>query len=739
MASNNNELVFYQQWAVAGLQMDKYSTNPWCVDSKNLDIFSDSQSVKGTAWSTPTAIPEVDWIDEDERGRFRLYEDGRVYDTEEQVWYNHDFYDDNAEYLEWRDKNIYGTQEFWTPRKLFVKYDWDDWSEIVILTDNLKYYIPHDWLHFNMVLQNKDNSTSDAGVWDEGTSFYIKVWTSWTTWSFNVSSKIAWGRLKFNLWKPYNNTSFTNWEVSVTQSAYIYRNSPTEALKGWWSINKTILWKFTFDAGTNSYTITDWSANPDKWNITIDSTSWEIVIETFLSQYFWANMSWYEKWLHVWAKPDTNDAYLSFTWAYIKEYWDYLVPSEKEVMQIDDKYYVEIDDNEYQELEWLKQYDLDATGYWTLIWTWVFTIPEWKDIVAITKTFDYRLVFVNDDENEMWFVYLVPAGDDILTFQQAWEFPWLKFINAVMVNGYSYVIADERWVRGLYIFYNWQTKKIVGADNKYTEWESIIDWKQIYNFTWPMLNWRGHVVAPTVNWIYMYWENRYWQNVGSFILKVDWTITSMEAKNNQLKVIYTEWANNYYRIYQDDVNIKHYENDWSVTFPVQIGTHLLEKEIRDLELSYFLPNSSTSLDVYVSINDYYFWTFTIANWPTLVAWDTVKLKWAGNAELTFIEKDWNDYTFKLEGNMPYQTSNDKKITVWSTDYVYTNMTHFKKIWRCVLSNPQMKWWKNRIFKITAENELPIVRKMQIRIDGHTDTHNSPLLYSVRLLSSQNDR
>ena len=68
--ADNNSLVFYQQWAVAWLQMDKYSTNPWCVDSKNLDIFSDSQSVKGTAWSAATAIPPVDYIDVDEKGRF---------------------------------------------------------------------------------------------------------------------------------------------------------------------------------------------------------------------------------------------------------------------------------------------------------------------------------------------------------------------------------------------------------------------------------------------------------------------------------------------------------------------------------------------------------------------------------------------------------------------------------------------------------------------------------------------
>jgi hypothetical protein len=51
----------------------------------------------------------------------------------------------------------------------------------------------------------------------------------------------------------------------------------------------------------------------------------------------------------------------------------------------------------------------------------------------------------------------------------------------------------------------------------------------------------------------------------------------------------------------------------------------------------------------------------------------------------------------------------------------------------------MKEGKARIFKIATDNELPIVRKMQIRVDWHTDTHNSPLLYSIRLLSDQKDR
>ena len=740
--ADNNSLVFYQQWAVAWLQMDKYSTNPWCVDSKNLDIFSDTQSAKGTAWSAATAIPSVDYVDVDEKGRFYLYADWTVYDSVEQVTYNHDFYDDNAEYLDWRDKWISWVQGFWTPRKLFVKYDWDDWSEIVILTDNLKYYIPHDWLHFNMVLQNKDNSASDSWVGDTWTDFYIRVWSSWTAWSFNVSSSVAWGRVKFTFSKPWNSTSLSAWEISVSQSAYIYRNSPTEALKGWWSISTTRLCKFTFDSGTDSYTITEGSTNPDKWNVTIND-DWKLEIETFLSQYFWANMSWYDKWLQIAAKPDTNNGYAHIEGAYIKEYWDYLVPSEKEVMQLDDKYYVQIDENEFQELDWRKNYDVDAQWYWSLIWAWVFTIVEWQDIIAITKTFDYRLVFVNMDDYDVWRVYLVPAWDDILTFTQCWEFPWIKFINAVTVNGYSYVIAEERGIRWLYVFYNWQTKKIVGADTKYTEAESLMDGKEIYNFTWPMLNWRGHVVAPTKNWVYMYWENKRWQNVWSFILKVDWNITGLEVVNNNLKVIYTSWASSYYKIYQDDVISKNYESDWSITYPVQIWSHMFEKEVRDLEVSYSLPNSSTSMDVFVSVNDYYFWSF-LTSWVVTApdVWAKFKASWLSwNYWLEFVEKDWNWLTFKLTWDLPYQTANTKNLVSEdnSTTIAYTDFNHFKKIGTCSKTDPFMKEGKARIFKIATDNELPIVRKMQIRVDWHTDTHNSPLLYSIRLLSDQKDR
>ena len=422
-----------------------------------------------------------------------------------------------------------------------------------------------------------------------------------------------------------------------------------------------------------------------------------------------------------------------------------MLPWDKEFIKIDWTWYMFVpDQNLYEEIDFIKQYDASGNSYWTVITAWSFEVREWEQIAALTKTFDYRLAFVNKPSDNIGKVYLVPAWDDILNFQQCWDFPWLKFINAIMVNGYSYVIAEERGIRWLYVFYNWQTKKIVGADTKYTESESLMDGKEIYNFTWEMLNWRGHVVAPTVNGIYMYWENKRGQNVWSFILKVDWTINKMFVnENNQLRVEYTSWANSYYRLYQDDIVKKNYESDWSITYPVQIWSHMFEKEVRDLEVSYSLPNSSTSLDVYVSVNDYYFWSF-LTSWVSTApaVWAKFKASWLSwNYWLEFVEKDWNWLTFKLTWDLPYQTLNTKNLVSEDnqTTISYTDFNHFKKIGTCIKTDPFMKEGKARIFKIATDNELPIVRKMQIRVDWHTDTHNSPLLYSIRLLSDQKDR
>lgn len=67
------------------MQTDQYSSHPGCVESENLDIFSSSQSVQATARSEPIFVnPKV--VDTDERGRFELHTNGRVFDTKEKKY-----------------------------------------------------------------------------------------------------------------------------------------------------------------------------------------------------------------------------------------------------------------------------------------------------------------------------------------------------------------------------------------------------------------------------------------------------------------------------------------------------------------------------------------------------------------------------------------------------------------------------------------------------------------------------
>ena len=739
MASNNNELVFYQQWAVAGLQNDKYSTNPWCVDSKNLDIFSDNQSIKGTAWSEPTQIEPVEWIDEDERGRFRLYADGTVYDSVEDVTYNHTYYDAHAETINWKDWQWAIVHPFWTPRKLFVKYDEQgSWSVIVVITDTLKWYIPRQWISIDMTKLY----TGNAQFWDTDTTYYyhrIKYTSSSNRWWANVTTTYRTARTIFNLeWSYWN---FTDGKIEIAESSDLTYDPETKIIKSRPARAMREIGKFTQNDW--NITLTEWSQQPI-WTSTQAAWSAYINCEAYIS---WnistTDTSWWSG-IRIEAKSDDWNSYLYIQDAQVKDNWVYLKPLEnRQVIQIDDKWYMQVDTNEYEEIEWYKNYDNNGSEYWTLMTAGSFALPDWQDIAAIAKSFDYRLVFVNKVDYDIWMIYYVPAGDDILTFSQGWEYPWLKFINATMINWYAYIIAENRWIRGLYIFYNWQIKKIASSDIRYTEAMSLMDWKQIYDFTWPMFNWRGKVVAPTKTGIYMYWENKWGQNVGSFILKLaEWTVNKVDVVNGKLRVEYSIGDNNYYKEYQDDINIKTYESEFSITYPVQISSHILEKEPLKLAVSYDIPNSSTSMDVYLSVNDYHFWSF-LTDWTVEPeVWDKFKVSWLSwNYWLIFVEKDWNWLTFTLDGDLPYQSANTMNLVSEdnSTTIGFSDINHFKKIWTISKASPQEKIGKHTLLNISNGNDLPIVRKAQVKIVWKTDTHVSPLLYDVRFLSTQLDK
>ena len=737
MANNNNDLVFYQQWAAAGQQIDKYSMQPWCVDSENLDIFSDSQAIKWMPWSVKS-IPSWDsWVDVDSKERFYLAADGRVYDSKEDVWYNHDYFDENANNIDYQDWQWSNKAVFWTPKKLYVAYSWDDWKTISILTDRLIYNIYSDWIHIS--------------AWSV---YWLRTWEACTrdweaTWRTTRMSVKNTGTTRYN-WAQFDNSwdqnddcpwgfhtesdrteNFMRAKVKIVASWAAYKDITLEARKSVVSRSNQYqqfisewTWDKVLDLSVAS--ISSW------WNYTTP----EFFFDNFINQRdYW----WWQSWIYVHATTDRNANCQLYAYFYQKEDWSYLYPKDRKTIDIEDETYIEVDSTEYEMLYYDPLTDEDNVPYYELIQWNTIDFPDGYNIVAFARSFDYQYVFVN--KWDMWIVYLTTDAN-LAAWDSWWRFPWTQFVNAIMIWTYAYVIAEKRWVRWLYVFYNWDMKLLVWANNKYTEELDLINWKEIFNFTGIMANWRDKVVCATKDSVFMWWATKLGNNAGAFILKVDWEITDINTKRWYLDVYFTKNQQNYRQSIQDDVNIKNYESEFSVTYPVQISSHLVEKEPLSLALSYNLPNDNTKLEAYISVNDNYFWSF-LTDWEvTPEEWAKYKVSWLSwNYWLNFVEKKWNWLTFYLSGDLPYQTSNTKNLVSEDTEQTiaFTDFNHFKYLWEVKKENPEEIDWKHTYLNLTTKNDLPIVRKAQVKIIWITDNHTTPEIYWIRLLSNQFDK
>lgn len=721
MASNNNELVFYQQWAVAGLQMDKYSTNPWCVDSKNLDIFSDTQSVKAMAWTDKETITD-EWVDIDPKERFYLAADGRVWDSQEEVWYNHDYFDANSNLIDYNDWEWQVRATFWTPKKLLVAYDADDeWKTISIITDRLVYSIYSDWVRVPWKLQKWWSWVTDVTSATTVHSLRLKIASSSEDNYLTISQddSYAHARVRFSFEAQAGTYTWVKW---TTKRVYYVYNKPQDYFEP-------------------RYPESNPTATEDVWDI---SWTW------WTSTFSWESYMDWEYYADNWLSQSNANLRVDFTctdpdWYFfidieIKEQWQYLYPKDRNMMTIEDEFYMEWqDDTIYNQLFYDPIADKLGNPFYYLETGNTLDFPDWYTIVAFARSFDYQYIFVN--KWDMWIVYYA-TDVNLAAWDKGWRFPWMQFINAIMIWQYVYVIADERWVRWLYVYYNWDMKKLVWADTRYTEWLNLIDWKEKYNFNGLMANWRNNVVCATKDSVFMRWRNRLWSNVWTFILNTDWEIVDIKTDRGYLDVYYTVWQTKYRKHIQDDVNIRRYEPEFEIVYPVQINSHILEKEPLKLAVSYDIPNSSTSMDVYLSVNDYHFWSF-LTDWTVEPeVWDKFKVSWLSwDYWLIFVEKNWNWLTFTLDGNIPYQSANTTNLISEDTltTIAYTDFNHFKKIWTISKTSPQEKIGKHTLLNISNGNDLPIVRKAQVKIVWKTDTHVSPLLYDVRLLSNQYDK
>lgn len=739
MAIDN--LNFYSAWLPAGQQTDRYSSQPWCLRSKNLDIFSSSKSVKATAFSTPSQwasdiikeewglVLKTDWkVYERTALGDVLVVDPSVNFPVYQVSYN------------WKN-GTYANAQWGTVKDMVVKNVWDEWQAFTVYTDRSAYY-------YNKTAYVLDKTLHDARAywdWDQdltrGTDDYIWVthnggwWDPSATW---ISLKVAWHdefskipvRLKCG-WTGNIQYIITSW----------FYGDPTNTSKK--------VRKYYYDAELDAMIPEDTDTNLDDLvTITWTLSDWLLIYLPVLSEdvdwtfFIRDNSGWGHSWSSFWIDfnvPNNwspNEALEN--WDFSEYYW-----------------YLPIDQN--RNFIWVWEYYWMKWTSFQPLYAWV---SSWVDVNGEKKTrydFTQYAGVVNDPWMDViWMivwneqVYMIgnmKGNGYIIPCDLTWwrwtpyiaygcEFKWVTNIDYLL-----YLVGENRWISCLWV-YNWQELVPVIWGREEKDSKNLIKNEEQYKFDWKIVNWRKNLILTTEdNRIFQYWQTfggKGWTFIHE--LPSEATITWLKTNWNDLEISYSINSTNYTIKYQDDTPIKNYNIEWMAEYPIVIWNHLLEKEESDLFVSYILPSSACKLEFWGMANHYHFRTFTSSDSYTFSTTASYKMKWCtGNYVLKYIETNGNQYTFRLEWDLPVQTTNNMKITdtEWTELITYSEYNHFRKIGEIITTEYQE--WEFRFHNLNNKLELPKSHSLQIMVKGKWNQNYTPELFALDLVANQRER
>ena len=736
MAIDN--LNYYSSWLPAWQQTDKYSSQPWCLKSKNLDIFSSSKSIKATAWSSPSQWA-ADIIKQD--GVLILKTDGKVYDIS--TWTEVLVVDPSVNFPVYKvsytwQNGTYNDAEWGTVQDMSVAYEWDEWKSFIVFTDKASY--TYSKVKFTpqktMELTRLELESGRTDIYKHYEEWYIRFVppSSWSGAMGIIYVTVQWQNLskipfRFVARQTAASTSDIDYvEVIETWRKRYYYDPAADAM---------VADEWNTDSKTTTYTWQE--AYEFTW--TVESMPWQAMEYAIRIRYKYQqwqssyNWKWYI-WIDFNFPEDNYSTVVSMQdWDY-NEYYTYLPVRDRKIQEVGTYYWIKW--TTYQDLykwewawgrlNWLKTPRYDFIGY-----MWWENDP-WMDVVWMI-TWNEQVYMIG---NMNWNWYIIPcdlAWSRWTPYIAYWcEFKWVANIDYLM-----YLVGEDRGISNLRV-YNWQELVSIIGWNKESNLVDYIDTAEQYKFNWKMVEYRGDLVLATSdNRIFQYWQT-FGGKGGTFIHEVPWSITELKADWKNLVVKYTSWANNYAISYQDDVIAKNYNTEWEAEYPIVLWNHLLEKEESDLYASYILPNSNCKLEFWGCANHYHFRTFKSSDSYTFSTTASYKLKgctW--NYVLKFIEKNNNYYTFRLEGDLPLQTVSGMKITdtEWAELITYTEYNHFRKIGEITTSG--YTEWEFRFTNINNKLELPKSHSLQILVRGKGTANYTPELFSLDLVANQRDR
>jgi len=656
MAIDN--LNYYSAWLPAGQQTDRYSSQPWCLRSKNLDIFSSSKSVKATAFSEPTQwasdiikeewglVLKTDW---------KVYENGAIL-VDPSV--NFPVYPVSYTWENWP----FNDAEWGTVQDMSVAVEWDEWKSFVVYTDRSSY------------VYSKVKYLSDKSFDEVSSNLTLQVNMSDDYWyTFKQTSVSNTAYMYINIDWPFTNVPI---KIFAEESAGDDANISINELKLWES-------KYYYDGELDSMTpvFTQYTNLSYSWSITdgilLDvpvspkTSTVTLYIEFKFTKKEWRSTYWWGNWnlyidMNWWPVADHRMKinWVKSDWDY-NEYYTYLPVRNRKLTEIWEYYWMKW--QSFQPLyswvsSWVDVNGEKKTRYEFTMYSWWANDP-WMDVIWLISWNEQVYMIWNMN----WNWYIIPCdlswGRWTPYIAYGCTFKWVTNIDYLM-----YLVGENRWISCLWV-YNWQELVPVIWGREEKDSKNLIKNEEQYKFDWKIVNWRKNLILTTEdNRIFQYWQTfggKGWVFIHE--LPSEATITWLKANWNDLEINYSiteSWTTTNYTItYQDDTPIKNYNLEWMAEYPIVIWNHLLEKEESDLFVSYILPSSNCKLEFWGMANHYHFRTFTSSDSYTFSTTASYKMKgctW--NYVLKYIETNGNQYTFRLEWDLPIQTTNNMKIT-----------------------------------------------------------------------------
>lgn len=782
-------------WLPAGQQTDKYSTKPWCLRSKNLDIFSSSKSAKGTAWSEETQAWSNILYDD---GVLSLTSDGKVY----QYWV---LFRDivawfpvyNVSY-DWRD-GTYNSAQRWNTKWMTVQYENWSWRAFTVFSDRATYT-------YNKVPYSIDTTLNFSDWLKRDPSWPGEYW--------------SWGDHPLHQWYMFNTTSTsvqycevglvfnTNHIGNKYLTIFANEESPSNCECDIFlqDVERRIC-KYYYDAQTDSmlpyldrieysqtYTPEDfdiyngivyplwivWPA-PTNWSehVTLGfrfkqregSTSYKRTGWVLNIWVLW----WPEKWYFQRLCLDPTDRSV-FAWGDHNEYYTYEPLNRntlKDVWEYKWRKWSTVQTLYKRDWQWVLNENRQHVMQWDLQQYMAWENPTTMDVIDMISWNEKIYMIGNMDGNG----YIIPCE---LT---GWKgTPYIAygctFKGATNIDYLMYLVGEDRGISQLWCYNTQELVPLIWGDKKKVEVDSVthrkadndfIDTNEQYRFNWKMVEYRGDLVLATEdNRLF-----RYGQTAGgkgwSFIFDIPWEITDLRTENDNLIVSYevtrTETDENeqevevtykYNRTYQDDIADKNYLTEREAVYPIALWNHLLEKEESDLYTSYILPSKDCKLEFWGAGNHYHYRTFKVWN---VVPWSWVspsvalnllrtwKLQIAGTTwdyRLEYVEDDGTRFTYRLVGDLPQQTENSiKQLTKATANhiddpfYTFTEFHHFRKIGEITAEG--YTEGEYRFHNLNNKLELPKTHSLQIMVKGTWTAEASPELFTVDLIANQRER